>query len=110
MKLKFIQIAIEEALKSSMRHRHGAVIIYRNKIIGKGYNKYDLYFKKDSVYSRHAEFEAIKNCKNKKLIPHSCLLVIRIGMNKETRMSHPCSKCMKLINKVGIRKTIYSSR
>ena len=46
----------------------------------------------------------------KKLIPYSCLLVIRIGMNKETRMSHPCSKCMKLINKVGIRKTIYSSR
>ena len=108
--IEFINSAIKEALKSSMRYRHGAIIIYRNRIIGKGYNKYDLCCKKDIVYSKHAEGEAIKNCKDKRLIPYSFMLVVRIGTNKKMKMSYPCSKCLKLINKVGIKKTLYSSR
>lgn len=35
----FTQIAYEEALKSSMRVRVGAVLVYRNKIISTGYNR-----------------------------------------------------------------------
>ena len=105
----FIDIAIKEALKSSMTYRHGAIIIYRNKIIGKGYNKHAISYNKDIVYSKHAESEAIRNCKNQRLIPLSTLLVVRIGSDKTCRMSMPCVKCQKLINKVGFRRVIYSS-
>ena len=35
----FTQIAYKEALKSTMRVRVGAVLVYRNKIISTGYNK-----------------------------------------------------------------------
>lgn len=33
-----MEVAIDNALKSSMKHRYGAVLLYRNKIISSGYN------------------------------------------------------------------------
>lgn len=36
----YTQIAYEEALKSTMRVRVGAVLIYKKKIVSSGYNKY----------------------------------------------------------------------
>ncbi len=35
---KFIEAAKEQALKSSMDKRYGAVLVHRNKIISSGYN------------------------------------------------------------------------
>ena len=34
----FIELAYKQALKSSMHKQYGAVLIYRNKVIGMGYN------------------------------------------------------------------------
>jgi hypothetical protein len=34
----FVSIAVEEARKSHMSQKYGAVLIYRNKIISKGHN------------------------------------------------------------------------
>jgi len=34
----FVSVAIEEARKSLMKSKYGAVLVYRNKIISKGYN------------------------------------------------------------------------
>lgn len=39
---QFIEIAKKEALKSPLKHKYGAVLIYKNKVISKGYN----FFKK----------------------------------------------------------------
>lgn len=35
---KFVNLAIKQALKSSMNTKYGAVLIHRNKIISMGYN------------------------------------------------------------------------
>ena len=37
---KYIQLALEEAKKSSMSKQHGAVIVLRGRVISKGHNKY----------------------------------------------------------------------
>lgn len=37
---KFIDYAKEQALKSPMNNKYGAVLIYRNKIIASGFNYY----------------------------------------------------------------------
>jgi pyrimidine deaminase RibD-like protein len=34
----FIEMAYKEAIKSNVNNKYGAVIIYRNKIIGYGHN------------------------------------------------------------------------
>jgi len=33
-----MEIAINQANKSTMKHRYGAVLVYRNKVISSGYN------------------------------------------------------------------------
>lgn len=33
-----MEIAIDQARKSTMKHRYGAVLLYRNKVISTGYN------------------------------------------------------------------------
>ena len=34
----YIEVAYKQALKSNINNKYGAVVIYRNKIIGKGFN------------------------------------------------------------------------
>jgi deoxycytidylate deaminase len=34
----YVNLAYQEALKSSLKKKYGAVLIYRNKVVGKGYN------------------------------------------------------------------------
>ena len=36
--LNFIKLAYEQASKSTMNKKYGAVLIYRNKVVGVGYN------------------------------------------------------------------------
>ncbi len=34
----YVNLAYQEALKSPLKKKYGAVLIYRNKVVGKGYN------------------------------------------------------------------------
>ena len=36
----YTSVAFEEGLKSPVQNRYGAVLVYRNKIISKGFNYY----------------------------------------------------------------------
>ncbi len=63
MRRRFIEEAILNAEKSSLKiANHGAVIIYRGKIVGRGYNKYCVEdINKVNRWSVHAEVDAINN-------------------------------------------------
>jgi deoxycytidylate deaminase len=66
VKRLFIDEAHKQALKSDMNFNHGAVLIYRGKIIGRGYNTYinDNYDCKKKI-SLHAEVSAINDALKK---------------------------------------------
>ena len=105
----FLNEAINQAFKSDMNFNHGAVLIYRGKIIAKGYNSYiDSNY---NIFSEHAEVCAIRNGL-KKL--HSdelkkCeLVIIRVNNIGECLNSKPCRNCQKFINKFNIKKVYYS--
>ena len=60
-----------QALKSPCLHKHGAVASINGKIIGRGYNSYNVYSKDPSfsqACSCHAEIAALRN------MFHSCCL------------------------------------
>ena len=38
--MNFIDVAVNEAKKSNMNNRYGAIIIHRNKVISTGHNYY----------------------------------------------------------------------
>lgn len=92
----YLSAAIEEARKSTMKQRHGAVIVKSNEIIGRGYN----YYIRNPIDSEHAESVAIKSCKMKGISPKGAnMYVVRITGKKEMLSnSKPCKECRKLID------------
>ena len=119
MKKEFIDEAINNAEKSSLINaKHGAVVIYRGKIVGRGYNKYCVEsFHKINRWSIHAEVDAINNALRKisqEDIRKSTLIVVRkhisdnIKNSKNISLSAPCKNCRNYILKSGIRTCYYS--
>tara|TARA_B100000795_G_scaffold269969_2_gene261468 strand:+ start:4148 stop:4711 length:564 start_codon:yes stop_codon:yes gene_type:complete len=105
----FLSIAAKIAEKSPMYpHKHGAIIVYRDKIIASGYNYYVGYF------SVHAEVSAISKIKKKeKHILSECdIYVVRIGpksFNNQLKYSRPCPNCQDKIIKNNIKTAYYST-
>lgn len=131
MRRTFIDEAILLAEKSNLKvATHGAVVVYRGKIVGRGYNKYCVENKnKVNRWSVHAEVDAINNAL-RKISPNdlrkSSLIVVRKLKegsqipNKETLTksqnlisqeigySAPCKHCYNFILRNGIKTCYYS--
>ena len=122
-----IGMAINEANKSYIRFRHGAVIIYRGRIVAKGYNKQKSVrniLKHHKIFngnkSVHAEIDAIfdlvKNGFNVNILKYCTMIVVRlpgsgyidIKNTSECLYSKPCQKCSKILIKLGLNKIYHS--
>ena len=82
MRRAFIEDAIQNAEKSSLKiANHGAVVIYRGKVVGNGYNKYCVEnVNKVNRWSVHAEVDAINDALRKisrENLKKSVLIVVR---------------------------------
>lgn len=82
MRQTFINEAILSAEKSTLKSaNHGAVVVYRGKIVGRGYNKYCVEnVNKVNRWSVHAEVDAINNALRKisqEDLRKSTLIVVR---------------------------------
>tara|TARA_B100000902_G_scaffold321127_1_gene313969 strand:- start:49 stop:381 length:333 start_codon:yes stop_codon:yes gene_type:complete len=110
MKRLFFQEAYNQALKSEMNFNHGAVLIHRGKIIGRGYNTY-YNTNSNEKRSLHAEVSAIldglKRIKAEDL--KRCeLVIIRVNSQGKCVNSKPCQNCTNFIIKHSIKKVYYS--
>jgi deoxycytidylate deaminase len=107
----FLQKAAEIALKSNMQQKHGAVIVYKNKIVATGYNEICNYM--NNNFSIHAEVSAIsKMFYNKKLLELCDIYVVRIAsvtFDNCLKNSKPCKNCTNFINKYNLRNIYYST-
>lgn len=104
----FLEIAAKIAMKSPMGHKHGAIIVYKGKIIGTGHNYYFAHF------SIHAEVSALSCIKKryKHLLSDCELYVVRIGpdkYNNPLKYSKPCCNCQNAILKHNIKRAFYST-
>lgn len=102
---------INVSKKCEMKHKYIAVLIYKNKIISIGYNKLKpVKSKKDNYilnkYSIHAELNCINNCKNKKIIKDSKMILFRISKGQFIKCEC-CNICKKIIEKYNIKKVVY---
>ena len=107
----FLSKAAEIAEKSNMLQKHGAVIVYKNKIIASGYNYMCDYMHNN--YSIHAEVAAISQLfYNKKLLEVCDIYVVRIAtanFNYCLKNSKPCKNCTSFINKYNLKNIYYST-
>lgn len=106
----FISMAAKIAEKSTMLQKHGAVIVYKNKIVATGFN-YNCNHMNNN-FSIHAEVAAISQLfYNKSLLEFCDIYVVRIApaFNNCLKNSKPCKNCTKFINKHKLRNTYYST-
>jgi len=108
---EYIRVLIDEASKSTMNRHFAAILIYRQRIISRGHNRYidfvNSYLSKKDMkkISIHAEQDCINKCRYKHLIPKSTLMLIRLS-NTDLIRVEPCHTCADIIDKYGIRRVI----
>jgi len=103
----YYKAAIEQAEKSSYKKRVGAIVVYKGKIVGRGFNK---------VHStgvprldgKHAEIEALKNT-TAKYRKGSTVYVCRLTRNGQIAMSKPCDACITVMKKMGVKYVWYTN-
>ena len=110
IKRLFLNEAFNLAQKSDMNFNHGCVVVYRGRIIGRGYNTYiDSNFNQVSI---HAEVSAIDDALKRvsaEELKKCELIVIRINKTAEYCLpSKPCCNCSRYINKFKIKKVFHS--
>lgn len=113
---KFIQDALELAKTSQMESMHGCIIAHKNNAIANGINAHIYNQENRGVFSRHAEMSALANLiaikgHNAKFLSECVVYVARVGPESigfPPRMSKPCDKCLKLLQKVGIKKFVFT--
>lgn len=99
------------ATKSDLRHKHGAVVVKSGRVLGMGYNKQRNHpsvimegrHRLDCGY--HAEIDALKRVPD----PRGCtIFVARVNRQGEDLLSKPCDNCAKELERLGVKKVIYT--
>jgi deoxycytidylate deaminase len=110
----YLSVARYFATKSRARNTHGAVVVKGGRVLGTGWNKdrnHPMIVSPDRVKedcSYHAEEVAIRDSGDN--LKGAIIYVARVSKSGSDRDSHPCPKCLSLINEVGIKRVIYTSQ
>jgi deoxycytidylate deaminase len=102
-----LELAVSQALKSPMQHKHGAVIWKSKTILGAGYNQH---ISAPSHNSRNVSIHSEKDC----LTGLRCdqiygANILAIRVTKSGNLSHgaPCNGCKKLLKRKGVLKVYW---
>ena len=102
-----LDLAISQAKKSPMLHRHGAVVWKNNTIMGAGYN----YPKVPPTtnkrrFSIHSERDALNGLRQDQIYGASSL-AIRVRPDGTLSSGAPCKGCAKLLKRKGIARAYW---
>ena len=108
-----LSLAIQQARKSPCGYKHGAVLIQNGRVLGAGYNVHGRPPCKGEIAERprgwiHAEASALVHVKRSQM-HGATMLVVRVNPKGLLRDSKPCTKCLRLLRRRGIRKVVYST-
>lgn len=108
MKLKWFQLAAKLAkLSDHHTHKHGAVLVYKNRVVSLGFNQMKSHSKSSHPFkSVHAEDSAIRTAN--KINKGSVLYVYRENKKGILAESRPCQHCLKMLRSIGITQIYYS--
>jgi deoxycytidylate deaminase len=111
----YLSVARYFATKSAARNTHGAVVVKGGRVMGTGYNKNrnspmivsPEHIKTDCSY--HAEEVAIREA-GEDNVKGAIIYVARVNRHGNDRDSKPCAKCSALIERVGIKRVVFTSQ
>lgn len=108
----YMNMARYLASKSTLRHKHGAVVVKSGRVLGTGFNKQRNHprvipqGKHKEQCGRHAEYVAIKEAGENTI--NATLFVARINRQGDDLLSKPCINCQKLIEESRIKNVVYT--
>ena len=111
---KFIALAGECALKSTIFSRHGCVLVVHGKPVSCGFNQIRNYSRDGMIqgYSCHAEMDALRNAVKRKVfdkrLPKSTMYITRLNRNGHYFDSRPCELCSSQMLKFGVKRVVYT--
>lgn len=99
---RLVEAAYKEALKSTGRHRHGAIVVGSGgRILAKACNHYGS--------GQHAEVRALKRVAHDAKDDVEELIVVRILKSQKFGLSRPCKACQTAIKATNIRVVYFST-
>jgi deoxycytidylate deaminase len=101
-----IDLAVSQALKSAMTHRHGAVIFKSGKIIGAGYNVHMTTKQQSRAVSIHSEKDCMKGLRGDQIYGAN-ILAVRVTATGALSHGGPCKGCTKLMKRKGIKRVFW---
>jgi deoxycytidylate deaminase len=110
----YLSVARYLATKSKSRNTHGALVVKGGRVLGSGFNKdrnhpkivSPEHIKTDCSF--HAEQVAIKEA-GEDNVRGAVIYVARVNRQGKDRDSKPCSRCSALIERVGIKKVVFTA-
>jgi len=99
--------AWKQSRKSSYKNRLGAVVVFRNKMVGRGFNK--VHSTGARLDGKHAEIEALRNT-TARYRKGCALYVCRTNKSGKLTMSKPCEACQSVMKKMGVKVVWYSNK
>lgn len=108
----YLARAVTLAKLSTMRQKHGAIIVKSGRILSMGFNtsrNESISNYPASSYSNHAESMAIRMVPNSEILVGSKLFVARVSRRGNLAYSRPCDICMESIVRVGIKSIVYTT-
>ena len=110
---RFIDMAANEARRSSCLMQHGCVAVKNGRIIGRGYNNYRTCSNDGFIQNCmtcHAEISAIRQANKLNInFKKVSLYIVRVDNKNCLKSSAPCIDCMKQINRLKIKRIIFSN-
>jgi hypothetical protein len=108
---RYLKLAVNTALSSKERRKHGAVIVKSNRVLSIGVNKFRNHpdiipepFIKQAC-SVHAEVDALKKISDAR---NATIYVARVNNQNKPMMSRPCNNCYSAIREAGIKNIVYT--
>ena len=108
---RYLNLALNVAMSSSERMKHGAVIVKGGRVLSVGINKFRNHpaiIESDMIKtscSVHAEIDALRKIKDAR---GATIYVARVNKGGLERLSRPCDHCYNAIDRAGISKIIYT--
>lgn len=108
MNLRIFDIARKMAQKSSYKHKLGAVIVKKGKILGLGHNALKTHPRSNNPWHMiHAELSAVINSREEDLTDCS-IYIYRETPTGRIAPSFPCKYCLEMLKQLNIKEICYT--
>jgi hypothetical protein len=106
MKIRLLKLAIEQALRSDLQMRHGAVVLCgkTGRVLSSACNRFGAVRRFGVIHSVHAEVAALQNCSAENAV----LLVVRVSGDGSLMHSRPCRDCRHVMRCRGVSKCVFT--